>query len=352
MAAEVLAVEAPYGMDDEMKAWSRAFWLSESSGRPVRALEVARRLSARAGATWPAHSFALARLRLDAATSLHNVRHYRRTGAPTEEDTCLLRCVCDALVLRGDAGTLLRCTPSENAFDLEERACADGAAFHPAGSDLDYKPDELGYKLLCGTVALLANELTTGDATPSFDFAGRVRVLLRLLAFIESARLDALQQHRGGVRRRRDAQGSLPLDPTVRFAEEAQLMRCMDLLFERLVQDGAYRDVLARAVPRELLHQLRTAWMRVKALLKPDVMQRICAAFRVSDAARDAHVQAQSARWTPRPCALCGSLEAEPRQWKLCSRCGAAAYCCKEHQAAHWVAHRTACGAGGAAGGS
>jgi hypothetical protein len=47
-----------------------------------------------------------------------------------------------------------------------------------------------------------------------------------------------------------------------------------------------------------------------------------------------------------RSCALgaaCGKREATRQQFKLCSACKTVAYCCREHQAAHWPAHKAAC---------
>ncbi len=56
------------------------------------------------------------------------------------------------------------------------------------------------------------------------------------------------------------------------------------------------------------------------------------------------HDQAARQRWTLRTCAMCDARETEPRLFKLCSRCGGAAYCCKEHQVAHWRAgHKKEC---------
>ena len=46
-----------------------------------------------------------------------------------------------------------------------------------------------------------------------------------------------------------------------------------------------------------------------------------------------------------RACALgsCGMRETYPAQHKLCAACGNAAYCCREHQVAHWAEHKAAC---------
>ena len=46
-----------------------------------------------------------------------------------------------------------------------------------------------------------------------------------------------------------------------------------------------------------------------------------------------------------RSCSLagCGAKEAHPQHFKRCAACRAAAYCCREHQVAHWPAHKAAC---------
>ena len=46
-----------------------------------------------------------------------------------------------------------------------------------------------------------------------------------------------------------------------------------------------------------------------------------------------------------RSCALasCGVKEAHPQHYKTCAACRAVAYCCKEHQLAHWPSHKAAC---------
>ena len=42
-------------------------------------------------------------------------------------------------------------------------------------------------------------------------------------------------------------------------------------------------------------------------------------------------------------CEYCREQEKQPRQFKTCSGCKFAAYCCKEHQKAHWKVHKKEC---------
>ena len=46
-----------------------------------------------------------------------------------------------------------------------------------------------------------------------------------------------------------------------------------------------------------------------------------------------------------RSCALpgCGAMEAHPAHFKSCAACRMVVYCCREHQAADWSAHKKAC---------
>jgi hypothetical protein len=80
-------------------------------------------------------------------------------------------------------------------------------------------------------------------------------------------------------------------------------------------------------------------------------------AERIADADRRRHMTgrmleknraADMAKHGVQRCGLasCGAAETHPREFKRCSACNhaSAAYCCKEHQATHWVeGHKKAC---------
>jgi hypothetical protein len=61
--------------------------------------------------------------------------------------------------------------------------------------------------------------------------------------------------------------------------------------------------------------------------------------------AQTAACEAKLATAVLHACALegCGAREVHKAQFKLCARCQAAKYCCKEHQQADWPAHKAAC---------
>jgi hypothetical protein len=98
-------------------------------------------------------------------------------------------------------------------------------------------------------------------------------------------------------------------------------------------------------------HDLRTLWTRmdVQAALRAhgsldDELRGISNARTIElaeIAARDAVAGSGL-----RACALgaaCGKRETARQQFKICSACRAVAYCCREHQAAHWRKHKADC---------
>ena len=66
-------------------------------------------------------------------------------------------------------------------------------------------------------------------------------------------------------------------------------------------------------------------------------------AFHIEKMVADAEKQHAAA--TLRCCALgaCGAREVHEAQFKSCAACKAIVYCCREHQAADWPAHKAAC---------
>jgi hypothetical protein len=339
-SADEAAREAPYAMDDEMKKWAAALGNVNSTGRHARATELGRRLLGRAEeARWSPQSLALAQVRVLLLTALDVARRAQGFPCPpaSAEERALLRAIDDAVAARLEAGTLMRATPSEDRFlaDLE-------AAQVPllGRSDAAPRGSELGYVVaaLSGSIHLvgLIEATLTGDSAPdaAAALAAHAAAVLRVLAFIAAERTAAASPMRGlGV-----------------MDQEADISAKMDMFFQVAAANDKAGKPLARHLPAGLLAQLQAVWQRVQAALGGEHARVAGELGRAGVAAMAARREATHAGWQPRPCAACGAPEAEPRQWKVCSRCSVAAYCCKEHQAAHWKAgHRKACREGSAA---
>lgn len=328
------ASEAQYALDDEMKRTLRSLASATDSGRPARETELSQRLLARAQATWPPSSLALAHVRLLALTALDKAR--RATGfpfaAPSAEERALLSAVDDVLAARTESRTLLRATPSEAGF-LKEFAHTYTSLLGPG--DKPPQGDELGYvvALLAGSVHLtgLLEAIMHGDSRPgkADAVAAHGAAVLRVFALIVAERCDAASPilELGGV------------------VQEVDLQQRMGEFFVPMMRANDKAGLpLARHVPSQLLSQLLAAWHRVEAVLGAEHKAVSAREVRASDAATAARRQEEQERWERRACAHCGAPEAEPRQWKVCGRCGGAAYCCREHQAAHWKAgHKREC---------
>lgn len=359
--ADTLAREAPYSFDDEMKALIRPYVSAGMNNRWARVVELLRRMIARAEAAWPAHSLFLASLRLQLTTMLATLRTQATLPdavipAPTEEECALLRRVDDVIIARLDAGTLLRSTPSETALDaewtvLKQNASRDAPNLYAFGPDVlveqrsTCSPHTFGYRLACNAagehaMALMfilhnSNHLITDVVVAH---AGFTLGVLRVVAQLRGAAATA--SRRSATRDVSD----LELQSHEFFRDELSLMRAMALVFTA----GPFDNLPGIFAP------LYAAYKAAEAALDPSTVQMANGFVLAKHAEGGAHINAQRARWTPRKCSQCGVPESEPRLYKMCSRCGATAYCSRECQAAHWKAgHKKECrsdSGGGAAG--
>ena len=357
--AATLAREVPYDVDDEMKAWLRAFRACHTDVRRARQAELGRRLVTRAEANWPPHSLALAVLRTLAVRALGDARraHFVSSGIslPSEMERSLLQCVDDAVLARLGAGTLLRCTPSEKrAYSIIT------VALDPMNGRRPPPPHMSGYDAANMTGAehlkAIGDLLSLGDSIPNVGsmIERHARFVLRVFDLVCSTRQRSLKSFTKGRSALDGASELVLLDACC--GSEGHLIDAIGIICAAFTTlDPRVAGVfLARHIPSDTWAQLQAGWNRVTASLGADVVE---AARRAGMDKRNELlcVEAQQhASWTARRCAQCDAPEAEPRQWKLCSACGDMAYCCKEHQAAHWRAgHRKACrkGSSGAAAG-
>lgn len=357
--AAMLAREAPYSMDSQMAAWFREYNVAPADKRIVRMVELSRRLVARAEALgWPPHSLALANLRLQVALAAHDARcspemltsntPYEDVSAG-EEQQRLLCCATDTLLARLDAGTLLRCTPSETRFN-EQRTATEHAplfACTEPGSEMWHMlhplPHELGYVTACSAaVAHFYNMLRT------LMRASRVRT--------EGAMVDA---HLRTIGRVLDLvatvrAGCSAITAHTRVFQGVQLSRRMyDAergLMQALSASATPNSRLAAALtsvrnlPADTWPELLASWGRLTAAFGADFVRGAAESATRIGAKAVARMETALAEWTPRPCARCGAREAEPRQWKMCGRCCGPVYCSKACQAAHWKGgHKKEC---------
>jgi hypothetical protein len=158
--------------------------------------------------------------------------------------------------------------------------------------------------------------------------------------------LDAVLMVRRATLWRDDGAGSEAFPPRRGYIDQEAFL----LYFLELVVDGLDNHPVMRFVAKpEDAAMLRRVLHEFSELLDASCEGGGgCAAARRTVACSQGNVGARAARhranWTPRSCAQCGARETEPKLYKLCSRCGAVAYCCKEHQVQHWRAgHKAAC---------
>ncbi len=93
--------------------------------------------------------------------------------------------------------------------------------------------------------------------------------------------------------------------------------------------------------------RLRRTWQRLE---RSGMLQQrsIDQGIQMGDAQSNATFKAADAAAADpslRACGLfgCGAREAHPDHFKTCAACRKVAYCCKEHQTAHWPSHKAAC---------
>jgi hypothetical protein len=116
------------------------------------------------------------------------------------------------------------------------------------------------------------------------------------------------------------------------------------------------RASLDAAVGEAGAQQLSAAWRHVQrsGVLRTRRIEEGIALSARKDERLTAMAAAAAAAKGLRRCALerCGAREVHASQFKLCAACKTVCYCSREHQAAHWRDHKTACKAARGGGGS
>ena len=359
-----LPAEAPYRMDAATTALCAKYWNAEAASRAERASELSRRLLAAAeAARWPPHSLALAQLRARLLHSLTLARigygdsclkwqesQQSSPALPTAEEDSLVSLACATLCSRLDAGTLLTLTPSELAFEHAwNLSLVEGCGW--SGTTPPTKKHALGYDM-----ALFVTEKLVLRVVQALIFADRmepgldggaevvlyltrhvadeVRVILRMLALVRLVRC--------APRGARDPDKEMVADGLVSI-DEMRLVKFAGDIFQEAESQNWFPRAMERTGYRPLVTQLRAAWQDVLNAFGPLLTAGIVMKTTSAVAASDAEMVGKRQSWKPRECAQCGAREAEPKLFKVCGRCHAVAFCCKEHQAAHWPAHKAAC---------
>ena len=378
--------EAPYRMDAAMKAMCTKYWLAEVGSRFERAVELSRRMFAAAGAAgWPPHSLALAQLRVRLLHSLIMARighgdtgwKWRqgdeqlrlRSPLPNDEETALVAQAYATLRARLDAGTLLSLTPSERAFEDDWELARMQTDDDSATASLPCLPQTqqpikhaLGYNTAISLAQKLAmrvfQSFTNADCITfsSVKFtvspldeprvarcftrhvADEVPMVVRLLSLVRAVRCAPQ-----GLRSRRLDNNELVMMDMEATPDEVRLMGLMHQYIKQAEASAWYPRAMERTGQQLLLAQLRAAWRDAAETFGPKLCAGGAAVYNsfmntdieINEAARQS--------WQPRACAQCGAREAEPKLFKVCSRCAGAAYCCKEHQTEHWPTHKAAC---------
>ena len=149
----------------------------------------------------------------------------------------------------------------------------------------------------------------------------------------------------------------IPFDAGEQQPLEMRVLRAIDALVEckRVIPPCVMEERgLSKAVSRQLdddalcpafRAQLRTKWgsAPVRAVLAERNLLDL--RFMALDAAARAARLADVALHGLKTCGLpsCGKREATVKQFKFCSACKAAVYCCDEHGALDWRAHKPTC---------
>ena len=114
----------------------------------------------------------------------------------------------------------------------------------------------------------------------------------------------------------------------------------------QMLQDACTAPYFTRRLGGEVLSILADGWRRVErsGVVATRLMDKTLDPATRCAACFDAAATEAAVRGL-RECALagCGAKEVHVSQFKRCSACRQAFYCCREHQVADWPAHKAAC---------
>ena len=112
------------------------------------------------------------------------------------------------------------------------------------------------------------------------------------------------------------------------------------MIIEREMSPRTFDPTFCAAVLRTWRSDAVSRVLRARGALQTGI-----AKFEHSDAEFEARQQADIAKHGLRGCALpsCSKTEKTVKEFAGCSSCRSVVYCCREHQALDWRAHKKAC---------
>lgn len=159
---------------------------------------------------------------------------------------------------------------------------------------------------------LTCTQMTLCTMAPSVETVSKLKKAVKFCKAFKTAKYK-LDVERGG-----SLQGDVPRE-VVRGIKDM-------LQKHEHVLAGGDRSVLAPTPDREQHVEVRHAGGRDGEMVQ-------------TSAQRALDVEERGLKF----CSYCREGEKEPRQFKTCSACNFAAYCCREHQKAHWKVHKKEC---------
>ena len=365
-----LPEEGTYGLDEQMREDARKQSRAKTARSYARAAELGQRMVSRAEALgWPWHSLTLATMNLGIVQSLGNKRGLAQPVeiTPTAAEVDATEAGLRIIFARLKAGTLLRAPTAcdRAAYDalvaVEDGVCCSGKLSDSSDTESDTEEEPPPYQL-GNKVTMMATRLLLRQALSAWQ-VGAIYTDDDVLVQVPQVRLrpelkrllDVVLYVRRATRWRhgRASAGDWHVEAGVQwpprqgyYTNEAYLLRVL----EAVVGNLKTHPVISRAGLPEDVAMLQGTLLEFTELMNEcsNNGTDVCARARRVVARRQQHTEAQQTRvrerWVPRACEHCGAREDEPKHYKVCARCCAVAYCCKDHQVAHWKAgHKRDC---------
>ena len=288
--------------------------------RSARAVELAAEAATQAEALFPGDSLVVARLRMDGSINLNNIS-CRASGAEREayarQSWALLIYAISILLRRLESNTLLPGTIREEEMDYAVHEKVTGF------KAIKNKP---------GPPPAMLRSLASVMGYGTLVMGMFVSVELLRLPWWSAAQKRSVESFvlRG-------------LDVIPRITGLAHTIAGEDdlvAMVERRMNPRDYDPAFCAAVLRKWRSEAVTSVLRARGALQTGI-----ANVEQSDAEFEARKRADISKHGFRDCALpsCSKTEKTVKEFAGCSGCRTVVYCCLEHQALDWKAHKKAC---------